>query len=131
MKGAGRQRIELVLVTQPKFNLGKTIPSVGPFRNFKVNVIGPGPIGKFAKLAKAIISAEGLTGLIAGTAIGTGVALDGSIQTDEESNQFTKARSAIVSNKYRFRSNPKSGNLYRRRYTRHVCGNRGRSRCCC
>jgi len=91
--------------------IGKKFPAVGPFRNYKPNIIGPGS-GKLKALiefGKFVASNPFIAGGIGGIAIGTGVALDGlSTQTVEGGNQFKQT--LRPSNEYyrSYRSSSKS-----------------------
>ncbi len=89
-------------------SIGKDFPALGPFKNFKPNLVGPGSAKlKFAiRIAQAIASKEGLAGLLAGTAIGTGVALSGEIQESRigDNSQFNQAFRSIYQPANRVRS---------------------------
>ncbi len=60
-----------------QLSVGKDIPALGPFKNFKPNLVGPvgGKLKVAIKIAQAAASGEGISGLLAGTILGTGVAL--------------------------------------------------------
>lgn len=76
--------------------IGKELPSLGPFRNFKPKIYGPGS-GKF----KAAVAAgqfvwkhkERIFGILTGNAIGTGLLLDGSQKNARSYKQYQTLRS--------------------------------------
>ncbi len=103
-------------------NLGKDIPGMGPFKNFKPNLQGPGSGKiKFAILVGGKLVwyyKERVAGVATGIAIGTGASLDGTT-----SNTVNETLQPVYSNYSRFRNNPK----YKLRY-RCTCRRRDRSK---
>ncbi len=102
-----------------QLSIGKDIPALGPFRNFKPNLVGPigGKFKGALRIARYLTSGSRGAGILAGTAIGTGVGLSG--------NQ--KVRS--VPNYKALRGKNKRFNLIRSRKQQHRC-RCNRSRCC-
>ncbi len=109
-----------------RLSIGKDYPTSGPYKPYRPNIIGPGS-GKIKaaiyagyQIGKFILSRPWAKGTLTGTAIGTGLALDGF--QDEETNGSSysnqKALRSSRSNSYRSRRNrcPKNCNC-----KRHSC----------
>ncbi len=87
-------------------SIGKDVPAMGPFRNFKVNLVGPGG-GKVRGAIKAGLyisryiskSNSRLAGSIAGTSIASGLALNNAAD-----NQFNQTLRPVSRYNNSFRS---------------------------
>ncbi len=81
-----------------RYSIGKDIPTVGPFKGYKPNIVGPGAgkikAGIYAAytIGKFVAKRPWAQGTIAGTAIGTGVTINsGTIPTQPPAYSVKKA----------------------------------------
>ncbi len=112
-----------------QFSLGKAYPSVGPWKNFRPNLAGPGgskvKVAIYAgyQLGKFVWSRPWAKGALSGAAIGTGI---GIIGQDETGNNNNQALRAVRQHANRIRRHKKYG-AYSRRRSNCCCK---RTRCC-
>ncbi len=110
-------------------SFGRDVPAMGPFRNFNPKFVGPAG-GKVKaiiytgyKLSRFIASRPWAKGTLTGTAIGTGLGLNGENETGNNNNQALRA---VRQRSGRIRRHKKYGaNTRRGTSCCHKC-----SRCC-
>ncbi len=118
----------MVIYGRPNYSVGKDFPAMGPFRNLRPNIVGPGS-GKIkfgilvaGRIAKYILSRPWAKGTLTGTAIGTGIGLDGFQEENASTDSIAKAYSTTRSGSNRYRRNLKRGNRHGNRCTcKHCC----------
>ncbi len=117
----------MVIYGRPNFQFGKDVPAMGPFKNYRPNIVGPHSskikVGIYigTQLGKFLWSRPWVKGTLSGIAISSGVNLIGPKNGSPVGNYKAHA-------KYRKRGNSKQYNKKYRTGRRQVAK---RCHCCC
>ncbi len=107
----------MVIYGRPNISLGKDIPAMGPFKNYKPSIVGPHSskikVGIYIglKVGRYVLSRPWAKGTLSGTAIGTGLNLDGTLSpdvspvSDDQAYDQYRKRSGSLRNGGKYRTN--------------------------
>ncbi len=106
----------MVLYGRPDFSIGKDVPAMGPWKNYRPAIVGPHSskikVGIYIgyKLGRFLLGRPWVKGALSGAAIGTGIGLIGEISQDVGTTgdhqtyaQYRK-RSSVKRNNKKYRS---------------------------
>ncbi len=87
----------MVIYGRPDFTIGKDVPAMGPFKNYKPNIVGPGSgkikVGIYiaTQIGQFVLKRPWAKGTLTGTAIGTGLGLVGETAKDAGTANYYQA----------------------------------------